>query len=388
MGLAKRAMEDAWERGHWASGEVICATHVSDPFLASIGRTGNTEECVVCKAVPDLAIDLDDLMDAVFAVVRCYWGRALDDLYFDRESEHGFAFPGDVQMTYELVGENFYGDIDFEVIEVMGPLWTDDEQWYDRSVLWLEGRELLSHSWKIFAEWARNAGDGEQPPEPEFPWIGEQADGIALNELLPRLADLVTDLDLVREDDRVWHRARHMEPGEAENAATLGSVPAEKSCRPNRMSRVGDSMFYGAADADTAVAEVAGIAQSGQRTVVGEWRSSRPLRMLDLTRLPEVPSFYDAEHAETRGALLFLVAFSDEVSREISPDDWLPEYRPTQRVGAHFRDAVPHVDGVIYKSSLTGKPCCAVFATNEQCVDAGFADEPGLTLVLERKYER
>lgn len=279
-------MEDAWDRGYWASGDVVCSAHVSEPFLASLSHTGNTETCAACGEVPDVAIELDNLMDALFAVVRCYWGRALDDLYYDRESEHGFAFPGDVLTTDELVSDNFYGILDDELIQVANRLWTDDEQWYDPSVLWLQGEELLSYSWTIFAEWARSAENGEQPPEPELPWIGEQAEGISPSELLPRLADLMTGLDLIREVDAVWSRARHMDPGEAETAATLGSVPAEKSGQPNRMSRVGDSMFYGAADADTAVAEI-GAANPGQRTVIGEWRPSRLLRLLDLIELPD-----------------------------------------------------------------------------------------------------
>lgn len=73
------------------------------------------------------------------------------------------------------------------------------------------------------------------------------------------------------------------------------------------------------------------------------------------------------------------------MSRTIAPEDFVQEYRPTQAVGAHFREAVPDVDGIIYRSSITGEPCRAVFVRNEQCVEASVLDDPTLYLVLERK---
>ena len=60
-------------------------------------RVWRNDRCVVMA---------DDLMDLVVAIVRTYWVCAIDDLYFDKESESGFVF-ATVYDTSEVVADEF-----------------------------------------------------------------------------------------------------------------------------------------------------------------------------------------------------------------------------------------------------------------------------------------
>lgn len=67
-------------------------------------------------------------------------------------------------------------------------------------------------------------------------------------------------------------------------------------------------MFYASADPQTAIAEIAGHGPQPY-ALVGAFRSTARLRLLDLTRKPTIPSYFDkVRHAEL-GLARFLRSF-------------------------------------------------------------------------------
>jgi hypothetical protein len=92
---------------------------------------------------------------------------------------------------------------------------------------------------------------------------------------------------------------------------------------------------------------------------VGKFVNDRELLILDLTRLPEVPSVF-AELPDTMGdprpQLGFLHSISRDISRPIARDDRVHvEYVPTQIVTEYVRTVVKigkrKIDGIRYNSS-------------------------------------
>jgi hypothetical protein len=364
MSITKRLLDEVTESGFVPTDATICAGHIEDRYLRNrFGRRQAFEPCALCSQ-RQRAVSLDDVLHFTLAMIRAYRGRALNDLYFDVEGPYGFAI-GEVQDTSEAVFEIFEGAVDDDL---MMRLQHDigDDCWYKESSLWLVGKELLTYSWQQWAEATRTGlvRTREQ-------WSSEGADGIRHDELLERLGDVVELLDLVRPAafPGPWFRAVAVPLDEFafDNDVPpqrIGTVP-DNEARPFRMNRAGEGLFYGAAKIATALREIH-AKRDDATIVVGEWRTTRPLWLLDLTRLPRLPSFFDLEHKTDREMLGFLQGFAANVSKPVGLE-LEAEYRPTQDVTAYFRNRFHELDGIVYASSLTGRPCCTLFVSNDEC---------------------
>jgi hypothetical protein len=361
----------------------VCAAHIEDDFLRKLFRRQQAlEPCRLCGR-RRTAVALDHVLTLTVSMIRSYRGRALDDLYFDDEGPYGFAI-SDASDTSETIFELFEGGVDDNLREFLE--WhVEDDTWYKRSSLWLEGEELLIHCWQQFAEASRN----EVVPEPS-PSSDEAADGIPYDQMLDRLSDIVELLDLIRPATyRRWIRAVPVPLGDEITPGRIGTVPNHRA-RALRMNRAGEGTFYGAADEMTALSEIR-AAPDNPDIVIGEWRPTRPLNLLDITRLPPLPSFYDLGRKLDREMLLFLREFGIDISKDVADVkvvglEPVPEYRPTQAVTAHLRDRFSDLDGIVYASSKTKKRCCALFVPNAECA----SDDGRLELrrFVRRRAER
>ena len=101
----------------------------------------------------------------------------------------------------------------------------------------------------------------------------------------------------------------------------------------------------------------ANLDPTNQRVLTGAmWISSRPLNVLDLSKLPAPPSFY-AQARHERDQLLFLRDFVESITRCVVHDGREHiEYVPPQIVTEYFRHQyrLPDnsmLDGIIYPSA-------------------------------------
>jgi hypothetical protein len=360
-------MEEAEARLFWPSGDQVCASHVHEAFLQSTATASASGQCVVCGS-SDRTIELDALMDVVVAGLRANRSRAIDELYFDRESPSGYA-SASVVDTFDAVMNDLAGDVDDELAELIAQRLEPDD-WFDPGDLWLLGSELLSSSWREFSDWIKDnpidVSSVAAAPLPEH-WYGEQADGIPPSRLLARLIELIDNAGLLIDRPiEPWHRVTYVGEGEVPSAKRLGSPPLEFATQPNRFSPVGVSAFYATVDPATAIAETP--VDPTSRPVLSAWLPSRPLRVVDLTLLPPIPSYWDVERTTERHWLTFLKGFSADVSVPISPDDRIRDYRPTQAVSHAIREW-GEADGIVFASSKSGEPNCVLFVDNDHCVD-------------------
>ena len=355
----------------WPTGDVVCGRHLADDFL--LGALGGVpgDACAVCSEPSHPFVDLDELRDLVVAVVRTYRRRAIDELYHDSESESGYAFPdGWMEDTADVVLELFGDALDEHLIEPVA-FTLDQEYWFRPGLVWLEGAELYMESWSSFRSLAASTnvalesllgGLADLPSR-------HSSDVMQPSQVLPELLTVIEDVGVVRTlaPEARWHRALHMPPGEARSAGRLGTAPSDKSTE-NRMNRAGAAMFYGAEDVPTAVAEI-GTSPQGTSPVVGTWMASRPLVVLDLVDMGEAPHFYDVERSWLRWRHLFLADFATDVSQPVA-DHATAEYRATQLLMEYVRSRFPELDGIVYRSSRTGRRCCAIDVANTSCVEA------------------
>lgn len=133
---------------------------------------------------------------------------------------------------------------------------------------------------------------------------------------------------------------------------SLGPPPGEYASG-GRMNAEGISVFYGATDIETCIAEIR--APVGSYVVSGQFSPLRDLRILDLTRLEKVyiqGSLFDHNHSESLSRVHFLKRLQAELSQPVVPGSESRDYLPTQVV-AEYLGSHPemNLDGVMFSSS-------------------------------------
>ncbi len=132
--------------------------------------------------------------------------------------------------------------------------------------------------------------------------------------------------------------------------------PPPARAMAGRMNARGISVFYGALDAATALAEVR--PPVGSRVLVVRFEILRPVRLLDVEALRSLRtrgSLFDPSFTERLQKAKFLQGLSDRISAPVMPDDEPLEYLPTQAVADFLASEVnPRLDGIIYRSVQTG----------------------------------
>jgi hypothetical protein len=138
-------------------------------------------------------------------------------------------------------------------------------------------------------------------------------------------------------------------------AKQLGAPPS-RLARAGRMNAAGISVFYGALDVDTCVAEIR--PPVGGMVAVCRFELIRPIHILDLDALDQVyveGSHFDPDFAMRRARAAFLGRLVREISRPVMPSDEVFQYLPTQFVAEYLATkSSPSLDGIIFKSSQTG----------------------------------
>jgi hypothetical protein len=136
-------------------------------------------------------------------------------------------------------------------------------------------------------------------------------------------------------------------------ARELGAPPS-RSAGSGRMNPRWISMFYGALDANTCVAEIR--APVGGSVVIGKFEIIRSLRLLDLEAFRHIfvqrASFFDPDFRGLRDKACFLGRLVSIMSRPVMPSDEDFQYLPTQAVAEYLSEKIePRLDGLIFPSS-------------------------------------
>jgi hypothetical protein len=131
----------------------------------------------------------------------------------------------------------------------------------------------------------------------------------------------------------------------------LGPPPAPLAAA-GRMNARGISVFYGANNQKTAIAEVR--PPVGSQVAVAQFEIIRKLRLLDLTALSDVRvtgSLFDFGLAGRMAGAVFLRSLSGRITSPVMPDDEPFEYLATQAIADFLAtEASEPIDGIIFPS--------------------------------------
>jgi hypothetical protein len=221
-----------------------------------------------------------------------------------------------------------------------------------------------------------------EPPEGVEPNVAElrigDDDVASPEEVLETIANIVKTSDLLRKVPvgTIFKRARiHDAVRRYRSPETLGPSPRHKTLSANRMSSSGISMFYGALDAYTAVAETKTQKLLATEIIsIAEFVVTKEFSVVDFSRLPYVPSLFSESTRWERGAISFLHDFVKDLSKPVKRDGRAHiEYLPTQVITEYFRyafrqDSSDFVRGLYYPSSRAEKGvACVLFFDREDC---------------------
>jgi hypothetical protein len=193
-----------------------------------------------------------------------------------------------------------------------------------------------------------------------------------LNELLgPCLKGDVTgglppiiEAGVPRTGFRFIYRAREANTRAArkdiyENPRQRLAPPPPLLRKQGRMNPVGVTAFYGCSDITTCIAELR--LPVGGTAVVGRFKITRPIRLLDLRRLDQSRaasniSWFDEALVEKYAYVAFMRGFHALIRKPVLPDDEALEYLPTQLLAEYLSTRLdPPIDGVVFASAQTGE---------------------------------
>jgi hypothetical protein len=379
MGFWKNRALEHEARGFGEADGAICLSHVADAALVSRLRGHVTERtCITCdrsanEAEAAFAVPFETLLLEISAALHRHYANA-DDEGVPWDSEEGCYMGAQTYEIGEVIDDicedAFVSDVRDALVEQIVEVFGFDVTWTDARGT--HSLDTLDWEWSSFVETVQSKSrfiivtdddmdDRMRAPRELASFLGR------LGKYVDGNLDLVDDLY----PGAVFYRGRLMDSTRAleRKCKELQPAPPAKASA-NRMSPAGIPFFYASADAQTAIAEIAGHGPEPY-ALVGAFRSTKQLRLLDFTRKPAFPSYFDEDmHAEF-GLARFLKWFVRSITQPIIPDGRQHiEYTPTQVLTEYLRWMPKNrIDGIALPSAQTGKKTYVLFFDGEACAD-------------------
>lgn len=380
MGLAKTLMMEQQEQGWRYSDYRICPRCLSDEYLRTrIQEQSGAERCSFCLKSDLGSAPFDDLMNLIASTAHQYFDRAVDTLGWDGEEKTYF---GETFDTSEMILDRLDPFTDrIDVMDAVVDLF-DDEEWCRTDVYHMDGAELYRLSWVQFCETVKHKVRFFFERIDSSDWMSEM---VPVRQMMDTLGRIVSEADdlvtLLPQGTRVFRIRRHSSNGIQGTWKELGPPP-DKFALSSRMSPAGISMFYGALEARTALAEMVMGDPANKGNLTGAtWRNARDLRILDLAAVPEgVPSMFAMPRFQREG-LLFLQTFVQNVREPVEHDGREHfDYVPTQVVTEFFRrgttsEDLQDLDGMVYPSAQQNDGRSVVIFVSQDDLDPNSAAE-------------
>lgn len=364
-------------------GKNVCRDCFEDPHLAKVVEdNAGGHVCDYCGNAGDdvVAGPLTAVLEYMLPWIEREYASADQSLPRDPDTKDRM-FPEDEFDTREMlesyIGLELPNDYKGELMEDIADA-LPEQDWCLVDPLRSRHEDMIGNSWDKFKTIVqhRRRFFFLQHKDPELDddldW-GEAAYNIP--DLLERIGAFAQAHGMIKrlEAGSRWLRVQELGEGEQDfEPRRMGPPPYDHANMPNRMSPAGIPMFYGAADAATALAEVA---ETKGRYAVGTFETLEDIMVLDVRNAPDVPSLFDPEKAGDRSVAIFMQSFIDDfrapIDRKRRPH---VDYLPTQVVTEYFRTSVADAEGepilgITYSSTRNGEDAIVLFAENGDVVD-------------------
>jgi len=392
MGFAKELLAQQEAQGfNFVGSKYVCGNCFGDYAIREfIEENAEKRRCSYCgtSSSKPIAAHMDRVMALIVEGIRSEWGDP-DNEGIPYESAEG-GYQGKVVDSYDLVTDELADELEIEndgvredIIDSLGGrLWCQKDFWA------LRPGEALTFSWEQFIEQVKHHTryvflrvDDDSDSE----W---EAETVPPSKMLDEIGRMVSELGLTQvlePGTTLWRCRVHDKRESFDTVEELGTVPSGEAKYSNRMSPAGIPMFYGALDELTALKETAELReQESTVATLSPWGTLCQMKVLNLDRLPMLPSLFDESKRELRPSIQFLYSFRHDISKPIIKEGLEHvEYVPTQIVTEYFRCIYKDADGkrvagILYPSARNpGGVACVLFIENESCCDSVDESRPG-----------
>lgn len=402
MGYHRDRAFDIEARGFPETGDcAVCLACITDEHLKRrLDAKLSGPTCSFCGASasqgsPPIAANFEDFMFVAMEAIGVLYTWTYENTdATDWEGDRTYYGPSPRDAS-EIVSSVFDGAVTESVADrIVALIDNPNHTWIDRAITGRERDDQMMDQWGVFCDLVKHQsrfffrlpGPATRPVTVSTSEPGTGADrpgpgpGDSVGEFLQWFSEFIErhEAELVKTVPArsEVYRARMVEALPIERgddvAETLGSPPASKAAA-GRMSPTGISMFYGAHDSETAVAEVAG---HSDRTfaVAAKFRTVRDLTILDLTgEAVALPSLFETGAGEQFWETLFLSRFVGQISKPTRPDDKEHlDYVPTQVLTEFIRQlSGGRFDGLRFSSSRGPGICYTFFVSQDDCDEVG-----------------
>ena len=354
MGRAKTEMMEAEERGWRSLDTHVCVDCVEDEFLKSLIKDNVVEDvCDYCgrQESEPIAAPTEVIQEPIGSAVRYFF---TDPTSAGVPWEEGSPVV-DTVGTIEVLGtlsidchEDLFNEIEgafvnSEWVPTAGGNWVSSHPHEDLSYSWDKFVNSVKHEVRyFFTKKATGPHDEFSPAE-----LLEKIGSIAVEARL--IGTLPVDMRLYRV------RERQVDADWDIDEISMGPPPAEKATA-GRMNPAGISYFYLAQELETACAEV--LSGPPCEAACGTFSIRWELKVLDLCRIPPLPSIFDDQQRDLREGLLFIEEFVASISQPVRKDGTEHvEYVPSQVVSEYFAKVFrtangEPIHGMVYPSAV------------------------------------
>jgi len=344
-----------------------CKSCINDKHIYNnLKKYGKMSACSYCQKWRK-TISVEEIAEGVEDGITTEYRQCKMEYYNPATGNYTFSTEG---LNDILIGVySCRNDLFEDICSYIAP-----DGWYERDNQYIGDKEniraVYNKEWKTFCHMVKY--------ETRYvffnQWNEDQKDERA-KKILEFISKAVEKLDLIKEvpPQKGFYRGRtHHTREEAFYSDNQLAAPPACDAKANRMSAEGISIFYGANNIKTVLAEIYnGI---DQYATIAQFKNKHKLLLLDLSKVLNMksPSLFDRKNRDKKGYIRF---FKDFINMITSPVDNIPaiEYVPTQILTEYFRHVYRYgctFDGIIYPSSKNphGK-CYALFFNNEQCIN-------------------
>lgn len=376
MGQAKNELMEAMDRKWWPTEKFVCTKCLTAPSLQRAIRANLTPDtcCSYCDSSESASVDFL-LENQITPAILTYYTQPENELGWADGEWVGTPIDSD-DLVDELLAE-YDGTDDGDLLnDLKGSI--TESQWCRCDYYGVQPEDSVFFDWQDFCQLVKHhtryffhdirIGDDAHGYEP-----------IAAGTFLESLRQLLATelLKSVKKGKLIWRgridKIRHHNPRE------LAAPMPERATSSNRMSPAGISMFYGAFDSDTAAQELGAI-QNGKVLSIATFSLNQNVKVIDLTKLPCTPDFFDLKAKYRRYSCIFLERFVDDLRKPIVKDgrEHL-EYIPTQVLTEYLKSTLG-ADGMVYHSAQhRGGKCIALW--NQEFLPDYHGNTNGLELV-------
>jgi len=376
------------------SGKHVCFNCIGDDYALKKFVQENLcyDVCDYCDLEADedipISADLDDVINHIYNSMIASWNKAVDGLGWDG-AEGGY-----VGWTTFNTHEGLIEELELENDKLFEDICSElpDEEWCTGAGYYrVDRNEIYIAAWDDFAkkitpEQPDNLADYSHYVDTNH----IEDENIPVTHTLNMIAEfLEKHVGLIRyltqKEDIFRLRVGKQRYNSARDLGTKPSGLGDPKLV--RMNFSHTETFYGAFDLETPILEVSSEGSDENIKSIGIFKVVHPIKVLDLSRLPNVPSIFDEENRYFREELKFLNYFVKKVSCDVSdtPSD---DYAPTQFFSEYIRRKL-NTKGLIFPSSKNRDRnglCCALFVTNEECGDVDDAEIGQIKLKLQTVF--